>query len=124
MAVALVLLTGCSFNFDAPAVHYTTASAALTMIAADWCTTRGTAQHWGTRQEGGFPTAKVIGNHPTPGSVDAWFLTTTILMFAGAQLLPAKYRPFVYTAIAGVEANMVFVDTQVSVTDARNGCNL
>ena len=67
-----------------------------TLQTVDWLQTRNIAKH----PDQWYETNPRLGNHPTPGEVNRFFLTTTATHILIANFLPSEYRKvFQYLSI-------------------------
>jgi hypothetical protein len=105
--LTLALCAGCTSQTTR---HLNRAGLAISAasLAVDWCQTRDAAgRGWSGGYEGGMPTAYAIGSRPPTGAVDAYFALGGALLLGGAQLLPERWRPIAYAAVAAVEISTV-----------------
>lgn len=112
----LLLLVGCSPT-GLRRVNRAGAVLVVGGMALDWAGTRHAASGgWRDCNEGGFPARVVMGEAPSPHTVDLYFAASTVLIIAAAQLLPERIRPAVYGVVIGVEAMTVAGNVRTTET--------
>lgn len=99
--LALVLLAGGCTPRQLRAVSVGGAVLAGAALTTDWCQTRS-GRRQGLVETGVARLA--IGARPSEGAVDAYFLGSALVTVAVAELLlPERWRPWLYGAVAGGE---------------------
>lgn len=104
------LAAGAALLFPAPAcaddwreADTTREAIYLTLLAVDWAQTRNIARNPDRWQEYN----PFLGDHPSVGRVDGYFITSGLLHVGIASALPARYRD-VYQALGiGFQAGVV-----------------
>lgn len=106
--LALALCVGCTSQTTRRLNHAGLAISAAS-LAVDWCQTRHAADlGWaGGSHETGMPTVAAIGPRPPTGAVDAYFALGVAVLLGGTQLLPERWRPIAYAAIATAEISTI-----------------
>lgn len=81
------------------------------LLAIDWLQTRDIALSNGTYSE----TNLILGNYPSVGSVNNYFLASMALLNLSDYVLPKQYAKFVYQAISILEVSVVTHNTHIGV---------
>lgn len=74
-------------------------AAAETLLAVDWLQTRQIAKNPDTYHE----LNPILGNHPSVGRVNLYFLSSAVATYVLADVLPSKYRDWLLTGVIAVE---------------------
>lgn len=92
------------------------------MVLAFACDLGGTmttaARNWRGFEEGGLLARRAIGSTPSPAAVAAYFAGALVASFAVGRVLPKRYRPYFYGAIAAVEIKASVVNLTEGMTGA------
>ena len=93
----------------------------LTFLAVDWAQTCNISRNYAPCVNGSNPyhcseQNSYLGDHPTLGAVNRYFLVTATLHAGVSYLLPEKYRaPFQYVTI-GVEGGYVAYNFSIGIS--------
>jgi len=81
-------------------------------IITDWGQTRYIAHHPQEYRESFNP---VLGEHPSIGRVDAWFVGALVVNNGVMIALPKKYRPYYAGAVTAVETHFVISNNHIGI---------
>lgn len=108
-ALVLVVLAGCSVTARQHASRMLLGAAVITE-ACDWGSTRRAASGGWTYRAGQQQFGEnnpALGRFPSTVRVDAYFAAVAIGTVAVGMLLPERFRPYWYGAVAVVEMDSV-----------------
>ena len=81
-------------------------------IIADWGQTRYIANHPEQYHEAFNP---ILGNHPSTGRVDAWFVGALVVNNGAMIALPKKYKPYYAGGVAVIETYFVVSNNSIGI---------
>lgn len=81
-------------------------------ILADWGQTRCIASH---PQEYREVVNTFLGEHPSMGHVNAWFLGSLVVNNGVMVALPEKYRPYYAGAVTAYEVRLVIRNNNIGI---------
>jgi hypothetical protein len=97
----------CAGNFGGSEHSRATQVTAIAMVASTVCDYGGTYHYssagWHNAHEVGVPAAMVMGDKPSALVVSAYFAGTVATVLGVGQLLPQRWRPWLYASVAAVE---------------------
>ncbi len=111
LTFAAIMLGGCANNQWTRGDTYR--HAALTgLMAADYLQTLQIARNPDDYHE----CNPILGEHPSPEKVTAYFLSSYAIITAASYALPADVRPWLQYAVIGVEAGAVANNLSIGLT--------
>lgn len=90
----------------------TTFAVSSVLLVADWAQTRQIARNAQTFRE----TNPILGEHPSMGSVNAYFATALLLNYAIGRSLDHGWRSAWFIGVQSVEANVVQRNLNIGLT--------
>lgn len=101
--IAKALLGGCTPRAYHRATNATLAVAEAS-LACDWGQTEGMA---GTGWRWNYESNPMLGPAPSGGSISVYFAAVGVGLAVASKLLPEKVAPFVFGAVALIEAKTI-----------------
>lgn len=100
--LTLIQCVGCT-HYDRVTLVTSTAT-----LAWDWSQTRGAAEQGfsGNRREAN----PIMGEHPSAGQVDVYFISTILINTALWCVLPPKWRSVLPTGVTVVQTRQIYMN--------------
>ena len=99
LCVSMLLLSFVAKAEEPTTVDRGMEAAAMVLLAADWNQTRQIAQ----QPKKYYETNRILGDHPSVGSVNTYFVATMLTTAILTEVLPDTYRKILLSGIIVVE---------------------
>lgn len=112
LALVLLGLSGCAGNREWTKFNTVAQTTYTALHVVDWMQTRQIAKNPDKYTEGVNP---ILGEHPSVGRVDAWFVAAGLANFGISYALPHPYREMWQVGSSGVEIQMFMMNKAAGI---------